>query len=212
MLPFDVFLDDVMPDAPGADIDIVRYHVARAVNVFAHESRMLVHTLPAIDVSAGVATYALQSDVPGLELAAIAAARFEGEPLGKATPRQLDANVRNWRTETGLVVRYTGGNSTSITLVAVPGDSSTGGLVVDTFVAPTVDSADGFDEALYRQYGDAIAAGALARLLRLQKKPWTNPQSAAAYAAQFNAGINTAKLRAEAAFAGAPTRTKAYPF
>jgi hypothetical protein len=50
-----------------------------------------------------------------------------------------------------------------------------------------VDAYDAVPEFIYTMHAEAIAAGALARLLVQPSKPWTNPQAGILYGQRFNA-------------------------
>lgn len=56
---------------------------------------------------------------------------------------------------------------------------------------PTIDSTT-FATWVLNDYAETIAAGAIARLLAIPKKPWTDLASAAVYRATFNDGLGKA--------------------
>jgi hypothetical protein len=47
---------------------------------------------------------------------------------------------------------------------------------------------------IYNRHEEALANGARWNLLKMPKKPWSDPASAAFYRREFNEGINMARL------------------
>jgi hypothetical protein len=60
---------------------------------------------------------------------------------------------------------------------------------------PTLDST-GLEDSLYRDYWQAIRAGALARLQEIPGQTWTNDKQAVTNGAKFDAGVGKAKIDA----------------
>ena len=72
-------------------------------------------------------------------------------------------------------------------------------------------AAQGVDEIIFEEYKDAIKHGALAYLMLMAEKTWSNPNMSAFYQSQFDAAIQESKMRAEQGYAHRKTfRTKAH--
>lgn len=66
--------------------------------------------------------------------------------------------------------------------------------------------------AYFDQFYEGMAAGALAKILMMPGKDWTDRQLAELKQAQFNDAIQTAVIRAARGFGGGRLRTRAYYF
>ena len=76
---------------------------------------------------------------------------------------------------------------------------------------PQAAAAQGVDEIIFEEYKDAIKYGALAYLMLMAEKTWSNPNMSAFYQSQFDAAITDSKMRAEKGYAHRKTfRTKAH--
>jgi len=62
-------------------------------------------------------------------------------------------------------------------------------------------AAQGVDEIIFEEYKDAIKHGALAYLMLMAEKTWSNPNMSAFYQSQFDAAIQESKMRAEQGYA-----------
>jgi hypothetical protein len=92
-----------------------------------------------------------------------------------------------------------------ISLYPLPIVDITEGLTVRAAFAPTR-SATSVDNTLYDHWVEAIAAGALSRLMALPGQPYTNPAEAAAMRAQFSAATRSASILARTGRIAASSR------
>lgn len=104
----------------------------------------------------------------------IASAATDVVPLTCVTHEELDTLVARWRsghddkgTPQYITMRTEG------YLVMAPWPDANGTLDYDVSYIPAIDSVAGHDD-LYHHFGETIAQGAAARLLAIDKQPWTN--------------------------------------
>lgn len=209
-IPFETFLDDVLPELPGCSVELALRRIRRVINNFATETRYLTTVLPLIDVVAGQATYSILSPDADLQVIRPEEVRLNGEEISPFGVDELNAELPSWRTETGEPRLYTRENSDEIILVYVPTVSVAQGLMVKVSYAPDFAAVNGFERVLYDRFADGIAAGIKADLMLMPKKPWTDQQTAMKYEADFHLEVNRAKQLADRANSRAPRRTKSY--
>lgn len=106
-------------------------------------------------------------------------AKFDGEQIFPKTEDWLEVNVPNWRTEMQAYPEFYTVNMKSklIRLVNVPNEAIANALEVWVALKPLT-SATTVEDFLYSEYGEIIAFGALARLLKKSGQSWFNPEAA----------------------------------
>jgi hypothetical protein len=209
-IPFDTFLDDIMPELPGCPVDLAQRRIRRIVNSFGTETRYLTTMLPLIDVVAGQAPYSIVPPDTDLQLIRPEEVRYNGDEISPFGVDELNAELPSWRTETGEPRLYTRENSDEIILIYVPTVSVTDGLQVKISYAPDFNAVGGFEKVFYDRFADGIAAGVKADLMLMPKKPWSDQATAMKYEADYKLEVNRAKQLADRANSRAPRRTKSY--
>lgn len=209
LLPFETFLDDVMPELPGCTTAMALRYIRRTVNDFGMQTRYLSMWLPAMNVMANQAEYNIEPANGDFQLIRPEEVRFNGNELDPVTIDELNAEIPTWRTEVGEPRLYTREDTANIKLVYVPSTAVTTGLTVKVSYTPDF-NASGFDSDFYNRFADGIAAGVKARLMAMPKKPWTDPQTAVAYDVTYQKEVMGAKLEADKRLSRARRRTKTY--
>lgn len=110
----------------------------------------------------------------------------------------------NWRTDVNLPSRWYMPDDTTIGLLLAP--AAGGNLRVNVALKPTRASTT-FPNWIFERYLETIAHGAKAKLLSIQKKPYTDLTLAAMHAQAFLNGISEAKVRMARGNTRAPLRT-----
>ena len=100
---------------------------------------------------------------------------------------------------------------THVNIRPVPRLDEEDGIRIVLSVKPSIDSCV-VDELLYEEFSETITAGALARLFKSQRKPWSNMTLAREFEKDFHAGVSRAMIRAYKGFTRGPIRLKAIPF
>lgn len=141
------------------------------------------------------------------------------------TPAQMQFGDELWRTRTAAVPAAFTQEITSAQNVLVarisPGASVAGTdvlrarvvLTTHTYAGIGATASDDQDvvvpEFLFHQYRDVVVRGALARLLRMGGRDWTDKRQAAEYQSIFEMDVLRARSQADAEF-GQPVLTVAY--
>lgn len=214
MKAFTTLYDEVVPEVPGAELALVLYHIKQACREFCQRSLYAREVLAPIDVVASTATYTATPSAPSdFEVGSVVEARILVDSalrqLSPRAPRQLDAEVPNWDTQTGQPIYYTQRATNTVTLAPIPAASITAGLVLTIAKVPLA-AGGGIDDDLYAKFLTGLAAGAKYRLMRMGKKPWSDANMAGYYERVFNTEIAAAAMLASKAFGRGPSRTKAY--
>jgi hypothetical protein len=208
MSALSAFLDDIMPDVPGASVALIQQAVRNACIELCRESLCYQHTPNAADIVAEQRDYVLVLPASTQVIDVLHAEVSDVEIFPKSDA-QLDALYGvygiDWRdiAVTGEVAYYqmTDQAKGTIRLVLTPLSAITGGLEVKLALAPARDASTVPDWLLTSKH-EAIAHGAKHALFAMQKKPWSNADLAVFHGVQFEA----AKGRADTATAKGNTR------
>lgn len=154
-----------------------------------------------VGVTAGQASYVL-TPTEGM-IAHVFEARFDGKRLDPIMRSNLDEEVPGWLTSQGTPHRFYSRHIGDITLVKTP--ISAGTLTATVAVVP------GFGESevpdwLVHSHHYTIADGAIAHLLLMVGKPWSDANLGAFYRTKFDEACGLAKQAALQEHASAPIR------
>jgi hypothetical protein len=90
---------------------------------------------------------------------------------------------------------YTQKNARTFSIYPVPKTTERLAITLRVALKPTR-TATQVDDLIFEEYAETIGNGAVARLCLSPKKPYTNPQIAAAKQALYTQGLNVARQRA----------------
>jgi len=199
-------LDDVLPSLAADPSDPVTEHaIKRTVIEFCASTWIWKHLPDPIDVVAGEAVYDLEP-LPATDVATVMSVSLDGYMLFAKTTDWLDANEPGWRSVTGAPRYFTQVDTEQVILAQVPASSSAGGLTATLALQPSQNST-GFPKWIANQYLYALADGAIARLMLIPGKPWTDLNTGADKRSRFEAAMANARNTAVAGLGRAPTRT-----
>lgn len=199
MTDWEDFFDYVMPEVPGIGTDLALMYIRLAAIDFCDKS--LVHTVMLDDITlvAGQTTYDIA--VPDQTDLAMVVNAWVGTRT--ITPKQIDElnqNSIDWQSESGRPESFTQTTQTSISLYKTPdANNIADALRLRAALRPDI-GADGLEDWVANKYVTTIAAGAMARLMSMPKKPWTDLQSAGLKNAMYMQGLNEARIDAKRGF------------
>lgn len=207
---FTQWYDDVLPSVPGCSQAMALDAIRKAAIEFCERSWGWTYNPAAIDVVNGQISYAFTPPA-GAVVSKVLHVWYDDKPIHPRSPDQLDGMFPNWRTSSGTPEYYTQEDERNLLLVAVPNADLTGGLKMRVSLKPTYNAAD-IETRLYEEYREAIASGALSRLMMMPKKPYTDLALAAVHQATFDDKIATVRLKVQKGYARAPLRNTPHFF
>lgn len=182
------YVHDEFPAVPEA---LALRSLADATKEFCSRSHAWQEALTPIDLRPGELTYDLALD-SGVQLVTIKDVRLDGRRIH---PVALElTRLRSHDLAADAPLGYLQWQPSSIELINPPRDSArlsvTAALTLKLGASEATVPDDLLDE-----YGEVLAHGAKARLVRQASQPWFAPDLAVGYAGPFYAAINTAKGR-----------------
>ena len=197
---YEDFLNNVLPHVPGCPEFAAVNAVRNAVIEFCEKSFILTRDHDPITVVEKVVDYDLEPPT-GYLVVKVMKAWLEHNPLDPLAPDFVrDAAVYN-----RLFSSYQAAGSTprvflqkeerSISLWPVPEKKYSNGLTLRVALKPLRTSIS-VEDLIYEDYAEAIAYGALSRLLMTPKQAFTDVEMAAVNKGLFTQAINTARQRA----------------
>lgn len=205
-------------ELPGIPEPILVEGVRKAVQEFFKQSEAWRYTVPGLldwTTAAVFPALAAGTEIPvGTRVMRVDEVKYASDgvalqPIVFKTRQQLDSELSNWEVLTGSgPLRWTNDNDYAPRIVPIATANVTGSLKVRVILAP-INTLVSLPDFLYYEFEDDFKNGALARLMKIPGKDWTNFTAAAAYASLFRAGYIKAKSRANAEF-GQPCRETSY--
>lgn len=198
-------IDDVLPSLAADPSDPVTEHaIKRACIEFCNGSWIWKHLPDPIDVAAGEAYYDLEAPA-GADISAVMDAAHDNVPLGAKSVAWLDAQLPGWRTSRAVPKYYTQIDTEQVILASMPDSNIASGLTLTLALQPS-QSATGLPKWIFNQFLYTLADGAIARLMLMPGKPWTDLVNGADRRKNFEAGIANARSSALAALGRAAQR------
>ncbi|SCY26002.1 hypothetical protein SAMN05216420_10424 [Nitrosospira sp. Nl5] len=195
------FYDLVVPDLPGCPFAAVDSALRQAAIAFCEQSLAWKYVHPSVSVVAGTATYAF---IPPAEAAvhAITYAELDDKEI-ESHAGESGIRIARWRHRTGTP-EYILGGPAFLTLVPAPCADGSLTMIVALKPAP---ASTGIDDTQYNEYREAIAHGAMARMMLSPKKPYTDLPLAQHHAQQFAIKTAAAGIRVASSHTRAPLIT-----
>ena len=199
-------LPEVLPNLaadPSEPVTVAA--IKRACIQFCRESWVWKALPDPADLVAGETTYDLEAR-SGADVSAVINVTANGVPLKNRNSPWLDTELPGWRTTRATPKYYTQVNTQQVIIAPVPDLNVTGGLVMTLAMQPS-QKATGLPDWLYNQYLYSLAHGALAYLMLMPGKAWTDRELGANYFKLFENAIADARADAESALGRAPVRS-----
>lgn len=191
------FLNEVMPELPGANSSLVEDRIKLAAIQFFNMTHVYKIDLPAIDSIANVGSYLMPTGITGTEVCHIFDVWYDGDRITAKSGDYLAEKYDYWPEETGDPVHYVEERTDTLIVVPMPEVVLTGAIVAKVAIRPTLDAVD-IPDHLFSEHHEAIAHGALFRMMRMAKKPWTDVNMASSYGQSFQAAIDAARHKQQA--------------
>lgn len=192
--------DHTMPELNGVELPLLDMQLRNACIEFCNETAAYVLPLALVDVLATVSEYSLASPDDQAEVFMVRAAWLNDHQLDYAPVRVLETGYVAWETMTGdPPTAYTQTQYNQVRLFPIPTAEYAAALRMTGVLRPTL-AATGLADRIAVQYFRAIAAGAKTLLMSMGGKPWTNPEGAVRYRAEFEAAKTKATIDANRSY------------
>jgi len=199
-------IDEVLPQLAADPSDpVTEQAIKRAVIEFCRESWVWQYFPDPQTVRSGLAEYDLEPP-NGTDIVTMVDVTYNGVPLTPKSVAWLNKEIPGWRTTGAAVKHYTQIDTDQVILAPRPAETITNGLVMTVALQPS-QSATGFPAWIANQYIYQIADGAIAKLMLMPNKPWTDLASGQDHRSRFEAAFNDARESANSALGRAPQRT-----
>lgn len=197
--------------ARGIPEPVAIFALRDAAIEFCRSSGIITEVLPPITLVSGTAeyTYKLLPASTSMQGIRVAEAWVNNNPIRPITISDLAAENGNWTNLSGTPTNYFQPEEGVLRLFRIP--NAAGTLTVRAVTAPRY-SATEIHDTLGGQWWRAVVAGALAYLMNIPGEPFSNPEGAAANAAEFAKFIDEATLAAYKGNTKARVRTRSRNF
>lgn len=188
--PLSSFLPEILLSAPGLADVIAESYVRNSAIKFCNLTRYVIETLDSQTIRSG--EYEVDLIVSGgEEVAAVKSVYVDGRPIDPISEQDLSSQYGGWKTYTGWPKHYLS-DAAILRLFPIP----TAEIVVDVTVAkrPT-STAVTVNDVLYKEWREAIVAGALSQILLVPNQTFTNPQIALVQNQIFSDWVVTAQAK-----------------
>jgi hypothetical protein len=207
---------DLLPDASGCPVAKVDDAVKRTVIEWCKKTRCYRLRGSVADAGGLGARANPNSLVPaGTRLVSIIAASWLGKPLLPKSEAYMVDLYGEWAARQGvplyLVRERADVAAGQFWLAPAPADATTTSLVMTVALTPTED-ATGVDDSVLDEYREDIIVGALARLLSMSDRPWSQAGLAASKRDEFMRRMAATRISADRGVDSQPLTTKPYPF
>lgn len=186
------FLLDVVPHLAADPSEPVTVNaIKNAAIEFCKKSWVWREYADPVSTKANVAAYDLEPQ-SSADIAAVVSARLNGFALTASRQDELDEQLPDWQTKPGTPKKYTQVDTTQILLAPMPDVASPKGLIL-SFALQPLRSADELPDWIATQYWEGIAMGAVAKLMLMTGKPWSDPKTGLDKRNQFENAIGEAR-------------------
>jgi hypothetical protein len=202
---FDALFPHVMPYAPGCPEPTAMQHLRNAAAELCETSRLWRST-DDFDVTEGEQSILVAPS--GADIFEIEYASIDGQKLRPVSRAWLDEQLPQWRTLTGTPPKYITQDEPD-TVRLVP--SGAGRLSLEYYLTIS-DDAEQLPDFIVDKYARAVADGALAMILLLPKKSFTDPAMAAVFQSRWDSVLGKSGRANLKGQQRAPVRTRAQFF
>lgn len=198
-------IDEVLPQLAADPSDpVTEQAIKRAVIEFCRESWIWRFFTDAQNIQSGVLAYDI--DPPsGSDIVTVIDVEYNKVPLTAKSVEWLNKEIPGWRTTGAAVKHYTQIDTDQVILAPLPAENITGGLVMTVALQPS-QTATGFPKWIANQFIYQIAEGAMAKLMLMPGKPWTDLASGQEHRTRFEQAFNDARESAVSALGRAAVR------
>lgn len=201
------WLPSIQVNVPGCPRAMVIEAIRSKAIEFCDRSRFWRKELDGFYTVADDEEYDIETPVE-TAIADILLIKVDGHELSPKTQDEIEADNNEWRDSSGRPDVFFLRDTKTAVFVPIP-DSQ---YAVRVLVAlkPT-QAAQGVDEIVFEEHKDTIMHGALAYLMQMPEKTWTNPNLSIFHQGKYDEAVTKAKNKADRGYALRKTfRVKAH--
>jgi hypothetical protein len=197
------FYDAILPELRGCSTALLDFHLRQVARDFCDRTGCWVDTFPTIQMAANTVSYFVLTQEPKSQLVRLLRMTINGVLQWSALQPDPDDTVvpRFVAHKPPFTLDY---NRDLLTLAEQPD----GDIVLVGSMKPTL-AVTTLPDLLLNIHLEAIRTGVLSRLMRMGKKPWSDPTLSEFYRTQHESAVNHAALVAAGGHTRAPLRTTA---
>ena len=199
-MKWSAFYDYVLPELSGVTSDLVDIYLRRAAIEFCEETSVYVADHDPISVIKGIAEYDLEAPEQETDIVSVKKAWVGDAAIDYVSQDTLNQRPTYWPNETApRPTAFTQQTQTSLIVYPKPTESLRNGLHLKVILRPS-GASTGVVDWLGNKYIQEITDGTKAMLMAMPNKPWTQPDGAALYRAQFESGKTRATIEGQRSF------------
>lgn len=193
--PYTEFVKDMAPYVTNCPSPVMVDALRHASVEFFRRSLAYRVWLEPFDLTTDQNEYVLTGFPTDTHLAHVLSVSCDGTDLEAVTHDELNSYDNKYPTLTGTRPAYYAIIKEPRLLVSpVPTETVASAFHVFVAVEPTVDSA-GLEEVFMDEYRDYLIGGALARVMMIPGRHWSDPSAASVYRSKFTLGIEYARSK-----------------
>lgn len=194
LINIDDFLDDVMPELPGCTEFLAIDRLRFAAIEFCRRTLISQETVEELDLDADEPELSIPTPNNSVRVYRIMWIKSPHRTLTPLPKQPLTNQSRDWATlgTADWPMSYVRLSKDTVYLIPVPSEDKNGVITAHIACIPERDATK-LDAVLIDEHREAIAAGALSRLLKMKKEGWYDPTSAQQYAIDFASEISNAR-------------------
>lgn len=203
---WDAFLDEVLPHVSGCTNPVAINAIRNAAIEFCRRSWAWNSNHDTLSLTATVAELDFLPPDDQLVSEVLEAWIGEHRIYHKSPDDLTEALGHNWQTRTGLPKYITQTDPRVLRLVPIPAADMPNALSMRVSWKPTRTAA-GIDTTIFEEYVEEIACGALMRLFKMPKKPWSSATLYTSHYLEFDAYVAVVKTKVQNGFGRTARRT-----
>lgn len=211
---YSAMLPEVQPHAHSAPEPMVINAIRNAAIEFCERSWVWQIVTPNMGITANTQDYTLDLSAvtTGAAVAEIMQGYYKDKPIIAVSEADIILDYPTWRTRTGTTpLRFMGKDvQTKVSLVPIPSTTVVAATALMYFklaIKPTR-SSTGLPDFIYEKYLEDIAHGAVARLVMVPHKPYSNANMALSHRKLFDDAIAKARVDSSKSFTRATLRSR----
>lgn len=201
-ISYDAFLSDILPYARNCPDPTIEAAVRSTVIEICEKTDIWNVELDPINAIAEQYEYDLEPPAGALVHKILLVTDVNGDLLTPVTSGMLEQRYPNWRNNPSRSKFYIKRDESLIWFCPAPSSAQANAFLIRAILKPTITSTS-CDSWIMSDFRDAIINGAVARILQMPDKDWSNFKTSSVMFAKFQDNLIEIEKRARQAIEGA---------